>query len=102
VRSYNPVIRGAEALQVLSEIKGKFTDENIRKWRDVCCVNPDISNNNGSGICRTCPIAKPPEEEGWGWCHDWFEASMKLRLRTRLERLRKLAKVRTLRRKVMK
>lgn len=99
--NYSPVIRGEEAMQVLSEIKGKFTDENIRKWRDVCCVNPDISNNNGSGICRTCPIAKRPrppqtkEDKEHGWCHDWFEASLKLRLRTRLEKLRKLAKLRS-------
>jgi len=88
------VIRGEEALRTLSEIKGKMTKKNIRRWRDICCVNPDISNNNGSGICRTCPIAKQPEDEKYGWCHDWYEASIKLRLKTRLEKLQKLANLR--------
>ena len=93
--NHSLVIRGEEALQVLSEIKGKFTDENIRKWRDVCCVNPDISDKNGSWICKTCPIMNPPEEEGDGGCHDWYEASIKLRLRTRLKKLGNLAKLRS-------
>ncbi len=90
----SPVTRGEEALQILSEIKGKFTDENIRKWRDVCCVDPDIGDNNGSGVCR-CPIAKRPrppitkDDPVHGWCHDWCEASLKLRLRTRLKNIRK-------------
>lgn len=99
---YTPVTRGEVALQILSEIKGKFTEENIIKWRNVCCVNPDISNNNGSGICRTCPIAKRPrppktrEDAVHGWCHEWFVASQKLRLKMRLENIRKYLGLRTL------
>ncbi len=85
------VYRGDAAIKILTEIKGKLTDENILKWRNVCCVGPDISDNNGSGICRTCPIASPPQEEGHGWCHSWYEASIKLRLRMRLKKIKKYA-----------
>ena len=82
-----PTLKMTKALQILREIKGKFTDENILKWRNICCVNPDISNNNESGICRDCPIAVPPKDEKHGWCHDWWEASIKLSLRHRLEKI---------------
>ena len=88
------VYRGEEALAILREIKGKFSDENIYKWRNVCCVGPDISDNNGLGECISCPIGQrpPPKKEDqrlqYGWCHDWYEASWKLRLRRRLENIR--------------
>jgi len=76
------VYRGDTAINILTEIKGKFTDENILKWRNVCCVNPSIG-------CKNCPVGSPPQKEGWGWCHTWYEASVKLRLRRRLESIKK-------------
>ncbi len=76
------VTRGVDAIQILTEIKGRMSDENIIKWRNVCCVNPNIG-------CRACPIGVPPKDEAHGWCHSWFEASLKLRLRKRLENIKK-------------
>jgi len=84
---YTPVIRGDEALETLTEIAGKHTDDNVLKWRSICCVNPDIGGNNGSGECPECPIGKPPTDEDYSWCHEWFTASQKLRLKTRLENI---------------
>ncbi len=86
---YSPVIRGDEALEALNRIKGRFTDENIVLWRNVCCVVPDIGGNHGTGMCRDCPIGVPPSEEEHGWCHDWYVASVKLRSRKRIERIEK-------------
>lgn len=80
--SYDPVVRGDIAIQTLIEIKGITSDENIMKWRNICCVNPNI-------ICKVCPIGIPPEDKDHGWCHEWFEASQKLRLRRRLENIKK-------------
>lgn len=82
MRHYDSVIRGAKAIQVLTEIKGKMSEENIIKWRNICCVNPHVG-------CRNCPIGVPPKEGENGWCHDWWEASIKLRLKKRLENIRK-------------
>ena len=82
MKHYDPVIRGTEAVQILTDIKGRISDENVRRWRNVCCVNPNVG-------CRNCPIGIPPKDEDHGWCHEWFVASMRLSLKTRLDRINK-------------
>lgn len=87
--------RGKEALEIFGRIDGKFTDENVRLWRNICCVNPDIGGNNGSGECKACSIGVRPPPKGedelrqQGWCHAWYKKSQELQIKERKARIEK-------------
>ena len=94
---HTKVIRGDEALEILTRFRGEaITDANVRLWRDVCCVNPDLGcapvyiKEEGIVIraygCPECPLGKEK-------CHLFYEASWKLRLKDRLARIKAILDV---------
>lgn len=75
-----------------------MTDRNILIWRDICCVNPDLGcsphyekdRDTGeitSATGCTCPLRKPK-------CHEYALASVRLRIKKRIENLKRLALIR--------
>lgn len=95
---YTKVIRGDEARELLARFASEaITEANVRLWRDICCVNPDlgcapvyIRDDNGDVVraygCPECPLGKMR-------CHEFYEASWKLRLKDRLKRVKDVVDV---------